>query len=113
MRQHAQRAAASRFKRLQKKLKAACASIEELASLAHITAQEVEMILYRTHREHNIDMVAAGREQVGPYPIFVARLLVCPECGRQHRAEITLYSALPENEWRDAAPVEHGLGWVM
>jgi hypothetical protein len=109
MRQHAQRAAAT-FEKLRKKLKAACASIEELAGWANITAAEVETILDRTYREHDIDLVAAGREKVGPHPLFVARRRLCPKCGRRHGAEIALYSALPADEWRP--PADEPAAWV-
>jgi hypothetical protein len=109
MRQHAQRAVAT-FERLRKKLKSPCASIKGLASLAGITTEEVEMLLYNTYREHDIDMVAAGSEKVGPDPIFIARLVLCPKCGRRHRAEIALYSALPADEWRVRPPEDEP--WV-
>jgi len=71
-----------RLRKAAQKLKAECVVIEELAA-------------------HDIDMVAAGMEKVGPDPMFVAQKTsrVCPACGRPHSVEIALYSALLEELW--------------
>jgi hypothetical protein len=78
---------------LKKRLGASYVSIEDFAAGMNTTIERAELFLWGTHRKHDPDLVWLGKEEVGPKPIFISR-------PRGDDFEVTLYSALPPEQWR-------------
>jgi hypothetical protein len=57
---------------LQERLAADYFDIEEIAKQQNTTVDAVERWISRTCREHNLDFVEAGLEEVGAFPHFIS-----------------------------------------
>jgi hypothetical protein len=84
----------SQIDALQERLGAAYFDIEKMAKDYNTTVGTMERWISRTCREHNLDLVEAGLEQVGPGPHFISRPL--PN-GMYY---VKLYSLRPEAKWK-------------
>ena len=74
---------------LREKLGAAYVTLDDLAELLQVDSWRVERFLRSTQQEHNVDLVEAGLEEIGEWPVFVTM----PD-GSMH-----LYSQLPKRKW--------------
>ena len=74
---------------LQRKLGAICISLDDLAEMLQVDSWRVERFLRCTQREHSVDLVEAGLEEIGESPVFV----VWPD------GSVHLYSQLPKRRW--------------
>jgi hypothetical protein len=79
----------ARIDALQRKLGAVCISLDDLAELVLASSWQVERFLRCTQREHSLDLVEAGLEEIGEAPVFVT----WPD------GSMRLYSQLPKRKW--------------
>jgi hypothetical protein len=87
----------ARIDALQRKLGAAYATLDDLAELVQASSWKVERFLHSTQREHSLDLVEAGLEEIGEAPVFVA----WPD------GSVHLYSQLPREEWAQHANADN------